>query len=509
MAKVIKFIELELINFTSHRNLKFEYGEITKLSGMNGQGKTSIGTAPIWILYGTDLWGKTFNPSPSNYEFDRVFASIILSVDGVEMKFARELVDGKAAYYINDVPSKATEFNDTVASLFDKDEFLSLYNPSYFFTLHWTKQREQIMKYTTAPAKQEVLKHLPEPQADKLNELTKKHNLDQLQSLHRDQKNKLEKSHIAAESRTKTLQEQLELLGNETIDIEVAKGEVERLTSEIKEVEEKHNKSKRISLQIASLNKEFDMLVNTVRSIKEEFRLFESKPIKDTCSTCGQKLEGEAKELAEKEHESRRSSIVTKHNEAAEKAKSIKSELEVLRKNELDDSDDGKMQECMAKRDELKESIRNYEEKERLSSEVEKAKRAEADTLTSLRESIFILDAIKAYRAKEAELQAEKVQSLFTTLSIRLFKHIKSTNEYEPDFSVQMDNKDYVQLSAGEKIAAGLELTEVLFKQSELITPTFIDGIGEYTGKVAVYGQLITGRAVADQKLKIETEDAA
>ncbi|MDU5949080.1 MAG: ATPase, partial [Paenibacillus macerans] len=117
------------------------------------------------------------------------------------------------------------------------------------------------------------------------------------------------------------------------------------------------------------------------------------------------------------------------------------------------------------------------------------------------------LDAIKAYRAKEAELQAEKVQALFTTLQIRLFKFVKTTGEYESDFSIQMSGKDYATLSTGEKIAAGLELTEVLHKQSGLIVPTFIDGIGEYTGEVAVYGQLITGRAVKGQKLKIETED--
>jgi hypothetical protein len=53
---------------------------------------------------------------------------------------------------------------------------------------------------------------------------------------------------------------------------------------------------------------------------------------------------------------------------------------------------------------------------------------------------------------------------------------------------------------------AGLELSEVLFGQSELITPVFVDHIGEYTGPIAVYDQLITAGAVRDQELQIEME---
>ncbi|MOA44599.1 hypothetical protein D3C78_1669030 [compost metagenome] len=84
---------------------------------------------------------------------------------------------------------------------------------------------------------------------------------------------------------------------------------------------------------------------------------------------------------------------------------------------------------------------------------------------------------------------------------------MKTKDEYVPDFSIQMNGKDYATLSVGEKITAGLELTEVLFRQSDLIVPTFVDGIGEYTGDFKIYGQLITAQAVKGRALTIETED--
>ncbi|MFP3340081.1 hypothetical protein R0J91_19035, partial [Micrococcus sp. SIMBA_131] len=83
-------------------------------------------------------------------------------------------------------------------------------------------------------------------------------------------------------------------------------------------------------------------------------------------------------------------------------------------------------------------------------------------------ESIFIIDSIKDFRAKEAELQAEKVQSLFENLSINLFKEQKN-GDIKPDFEIEMDGKGYKKLSLSESIRAGLELRDVLSQQSEII----------------------------------------
>jgi len=505
----IRFLELELINFTSHRSRTVKFGNVTRLSGRNGQGKTSIGTAPAWVFWGTDLFGSKFNPSPVNYEFDRVFASLLLSVDGVQIKFAREIDMGTNAFYINDVPTKAKEYEAAVASLFNRDEFLSLYNPQYFFGLHWTKQREMILRYTTPPAKSEVLKHLPEPVAAKLAELTKKHSLDDLQKIHGGtggQKSKLEKAHIAAQSRTKTLQEQLTLLDSTpAVDIEVAQADIAKIDAAIAEIEKSTAGADENNRKIVALQSRIKSLLEQRDRMKQQFQTLQSEPIADACRVCKQPLHGEAVEAAQADKERRISEFKAEYDAIVAKRKELEAELAALEYIDVSEKLD-QIRRWQEAKQAIIDAVREKERRQQLEQEVEKARADEAATLASLKESIFILDTIKAYRAKEAELQAEKVQSLFTSLSIRLFKHIKTTDEWEPDFSIQMDGKDYAVLSAGEKIAAGLELAEVLFKQSELITPVFIDGIESYTGRVAVYDQLITGRAVPEQDLKIETE---
>src|SRR5690606_29790752 len=99
------------------------------------------------------------------------------------------------------------------------------------------KQRAMVMQYVTAPANKEVLKELPKPQADKLSELVKKHSLDDLQKLHRDNKNKMDKAYIAAQSRTKTLKEQLNLIGEVEGDLAELNDKLQQLNDEIAEAD--------------------------------------------------------------------------------------------------------------------------------------------------------------------------------------------------------------------------------------------------------------------------------
>lgn len=525
MAKHFRFIRQSLVNFAGLQGETLvEYGDITKLSGKNGEGKTSIGTGPVWTFYGTDINGSKYNPSPTTYEFDRVYAALTLEVDGEQVEFAREIDEkGKNALFINSVPVKAKEYEEAVAALFDKEDFLAMYNPVFFFTQHWTKQREQILKYSVPPAKNEVLKEMSRtspdekakdtklnPAAAKLDELMKKHSLDDLQKIHGGtggQKSKLEKQHIAAQSRTKTLQEQLDRLPDLDKDTVSIKAESEMLLDKIQTINEKIKAANDINQKRNAIQSALTASRQQVESAKARYMKVYNEPIEDTCPSCKRPLDDEAVKAVTDSKEKQKEALREEHADLVAKRKKLEAEFAEI--EEIDISELWKeMRELEQKRDELEDSIHAQANRQRLEDEVASARKAEADTLANLKESIFILDAIKAYRAKEAELQAAKVQSLFTRLKIRLFKFVKTSGEYEPDFSIQMDGKDYSTLSTGERIAAGLELIEVLHKQSGLIVPTFIDGIGEYTGDIAVYDQVITARAVKGQKLKIETEIA-
>lgn len=521
MPKVIKFIELTLTNFTSIRELTLPYADITKLSGQNGAGKTSIGTAPAWIFYGTDLLGKTFNPSPTNYEFDRVFASLYFQMDDTKILLAREIDNGTNKFYHNEVPIKAKEYDALVASMFDKEMFLSLYNPSYFFTQHKDKQRDMLMRYVASPASSEVFKEMSDTESEPLKELFKKHDIEKAKTLHTKIKNENDRLHVQSQGSVKTLTEQLKELGTpEKIDLEATEINVKELQVKIdsfdadrKKVTDRETEIRNKQNQIDNLTIRIDNGKEIYFKAKADLERFNAEVVDVNCNSCGQELTLEAVEKVKqtrldlsKSKEQMSKDQASNINPLINERKALREELAELKP--LPEPEHS-VTELIEQRNALEKKIDAHHDYVMFQTRLSNAKELESKYLKTKNDSIFILDAIKSFKSKEAEIQTEKVQSLFTNLSVRLFKYVKTNDEWVSDFMIQMDGKDYVQLSFGEKIGAGLELTEILFKQSNLITPVFIDGIGEYTGKVAVYDQLITGTAVKGQKLQINGQEVA
>jgi hypothetical protein len=523
---VIKFLELGLHNFKAIRDLSIQYTDVLKLTGKNGEGKTSIGEAPIWVLWGKDLYGadyskSNYSPRPSNYEYDMVHASILLSINGVEHKFAREIVGSANNFYVNDVDKSAAEFKEVVASHFDQDEFMSLYFPAYFFNLHKDKQREQLVKAVPVPLNKTVFEEMsrlsPEqdskdiklnPQAVKLAELLKKQKIDDLKAIHGGPKNKsglnakLKTEHIAAQSKTKTLKEQLQRLSSTVVDIGPKKQMIAVFNAQIVDIEKVIEAAGTTNSTYSALLSKSTETQRQVDLSKDKWLTLRDEAIEDTCKTCKQPLLAESVEVVKDDKERRKVEYQANHKSLIAKrdeARRLFSDAEYIDVSEQLQN----IRDLEQKRNPLIEEIRIQEECERLTLEVEKAKADEEKTLADLRESTFILDTIKAFKSKETEIQAAEIQSMFTNLSVRLHKYVKTTDEYEPDFSIQMDNKDYISLSVGEQIEAGLELTEVFFKNCNLVTPIFVDGVGEYTGSYMVFDQLITAQAVIGEALKI------
>lgn len=503
----VKFVSLKLTNFKSHRDLEVKFGDLTKITGDNAQGKSSIIEAIPWVFYGTDVLGSKSDPTPTNYEFDYAKAELLVSLDDKKILLARGIEKGKAAYWINEVPSKATEFDELVKSLFDKDVFLSLFNPSFFFSLKWDEQRALLLRYVTAPANKEVFTKMEKLQADKLAELVKKHSLSDLDKIHRDNKLKLDKALIAAQSRTRTLQEQLDRIpqaGHNSLS--QARAELEDLTAKIAAAES--GRQEDALRTIAHLQARYESMLPQIKSIRDEHAAAKEQPIDDECAACGQELVGQAKARAVRTHTLNCNAIAAKANKMIEQAKAVKAELAGLQ-SEIGPVNDNpeELNRLRIARSALQESIMAAEQRQQLEQQIEEARKAEADTLASRNESVFIIDALKAFHAKEAELQAAKVQDLFTTLSLRLFKENKGDGEIKPDFEIMMDGKPYRKLSLSESIRAGLELREVLSQQAGIVAPCFVDNAESITRFKQPSGQLIVSRVIADQPLKIESEE--
>jgi DNA repair exonuclease SbcCD ATPase subunit len=502
---IINFISLKLQNFKSHRNLEVKFGDLTEISGDNAKGKSTIFDAPSWLLYGTDSFGSKIDPTPITYAADEILVQLLLEVDGKQVLIGRGLRNGKAEYYINEVPSKATEFNELINQLFNKDLFFSMFNPDYFFTLKWNEQREILLKYVTAPANKEVLKHLPELQSEKLGALLKKHSLDDIEKIHKDNKNKKDKEYIAAQSRTKTLQEQLNQIQVVNVPTDSLKAEIAQIDRQIKEIESITDSAAEKNRIYNNTQSKLRTLQDQIEMSKERWPSLKNEVIEDSCRTCKRPLDEESVDAVKADKESRIEEYKANHNhliKLRDEEKSKLSELEYIDVSEQLE----KIRELEEKRYPLQNALQDISRYESLQGQVGAAEQSEHEILKSLNDSIFVLDSIKAFRAKEAELQAEKVQSLFTTLSIRLFKQNKGDGEFKPDFEIQMDGKDYQKLSLSEGIRAGLELREVLSQQSGINVPVFIDNAESITSFKQPKSQLITSRVVANQEFKVEVK---
>lgn len=501
----VKFETLTLQNFKSHRDLTVNFGEVTKITGDNAKGKSSIQEAITWLLYGTDAVGSKLDPTPITYDSDETIVTLLLEVDGKQLLLGRGLKKGKAQYYINEVPSKATEFNEILDQMFDKDLFLSLFNPSYFFNLHWQKQREMLMQHVTAPANKEVFKELLKPQSDKLSELVKKHSLSDLDKIHRANKTKLDKAYIAAQSRTKTLKEQLEDQ-TPTVPLESLKVELNQLIKQRDEIEEVTDKAQETNGRINVLQSQINALLKERDYMREQFQSLKAERIEDTCRVCKQPLQDYAVKAVEADKEQRIEQFKAQFQKVVNKRTELELQLETLEFVDVSEQLE-KARQIQEKINPIEYEISKHKQLKSLVEQVEQAEKDEKEILESLNDSIFILDAIKAFNAKEAELQAEKVQGLFENLSIKLFETVKTTGEIKPTFEIMMDGREYKKLSLSEGIRAGLELRDVLSEQSGITVPCFVDNAESITKFKEPNGQLIIAKVVAGKELTIESEE--
>lgn len=515
----INIISCTAHNFKAHRDLIVTFGDLTQITGDNAQGKSSILEIPSWTLYGTDTLGCKLDPSPTNYKYDHVRAETLLDVDGKQILLGRGIEKGKATYYINEVPSKAGDFDEIVKSLFDRDLFLSLYNPTYFFTLHWQKQRELMMRYTTPPAPAEVFAEMSRtdpgqkmkdiklnPQAAKLQELTKKHKRSDLAEIHKKNKNDKDAAYMRAQGKVSALEDQLFKLPEAPGDVEAVELEDAALVERIKAVQEKIELADEPRRTKAVLENSLRVAREKVEAAKARYLAVHGEVITEECPTCKRAFDDAARVAAEQSKEERKKPLYEEHARAVAERKRIEAELtavELVDVTELIEQRNA----LEKRRDTTADLLYAATARAGLQADLDKARTEEEETLASRNDSIFVLDALKAYDAKEAELQAAKVQGMFTTLTISLFKTLKGTGEQQPNFEIERDGKAYGKLSRSERAHAGIELAAVLSKMGEIIAPLAVDDSESVFRIKKPAGQLILVRAVEDQKLTIEREE--
>lgn len=159
--------KLELKNFKGVKELQIDFGSVTRISGDNGIGKTTIMDSFMWLLFGKDSKDrKDYKIKTINEDGEEIHGlehSVIgeLDVDGTLIKLQRtykerwtkqkgqaksELKGHTTDYLINDVPAAMKEYNEKVNNILADNTFKLITNPLYFTSLDWKKQREILLE---------------------------------------------------------------------------------------------------------------------------------------------------------------------------------------------------------------------------------------------------------------------------------------------------------------------------------------------------------------------------
>jgi hypothetical protein len=496
----IAFKTLAIKNFKNHKQLDINFGDVTNIKGRNGAGKSSIGDAISWVLFGTDILGSKLDPRPIDSEEEtETQVELLVNIAGKDILFGRKQKK-TAKYFLNEVPKKATEFKEYLESQFDTNLFLSLFNPGHFFTQHWQDQRSQLLQYVSEPLNTEVLATLYKMNCARLEEPLKKHSLDDLEKLHREKVRSNEKAHERAAERVLTLKEQMSKQQNDSGDVDHFKKEVEMLHKKRVEIDEENAKVLKMIRERNRLEGQIDNLTSQVMNQKQVVQSIKDESVKELCSTCGQPLTEEAVTKVKEERKFRFNKEVAKGQDLVRKVNGLKAKLSdypvpgEINRDELNEIEDKLM--------DLQMAIKASEQSKHLEVDLQGASDKKESLRKELVTSKAIVEAIKEFKSKRSELMVSKVDELFTTISVKLFETLKNGEE-KATFEIEMDGKPYSKLSTAEKIKAGLELIEVLSKQSEVVAPTFVDNAESILNFTAPAGQLIVAR-VKDEELSIK-----
>jgi len=502
---LVVFKKLEVENFKNHQSLVIEFADLNKVTGRNGAGKSSIGDTVTWLLFGTDVLGSKLDPKPIHDSTLETKVKLTFTVDGKESVICRSQKK-TASYSIDGVPEKATAFNEFVESLFSKDLFLSLFNPIYFFTQKWQEQRQQVLQYIDEPLNVEVFAEMAPIQRTALEEALKKHSLDDLEKIHRERFKTQDKAYERASERVVTLEEQLNYFnaGESAIDKEEIQQQIKNLISERDTLDDRQAKHHLVNQQRSRLLSEIEMVKEQIAHQKSLLNSIRNERIEECCATCGQSLSVDSVQRVKDSLNSRFSQIAQQGKELVMKYNNLQEKLKDL--PELSTFDLGDVYEKLNEQIySLRSNLESADRILKLKEDVLAAQNSKQAILGERNESQRIIESIKVFRSKQAELMVKKVGELFTTISVRLFEELKN-GELKDTFEIEMDDKPYSKLSTAEKIKCGLEMIEVLSQQSGVITPTFVDNAESILKYTAPIGQLITAKVKAGD-LKIETEN--
>ena len=178
----MKLITLTLDNFQGVTHAEFDFsGQSCSIYGDNATGKTTVFNAFTWLLFDKASTGaKNFSPkTEGTHDLDYVAEALIETDDGAQVDLrkvfhevykkkrgsqTKEFSGHTTEYYIDGVPTTATEFTSKVNSLVGTEEQMQMLTmPDYFpDKLAWQDRRKILLDICGDVSDLDVINHTKE-----------------------------------------------------------------------------------------------------------------------------------------------------------------------------------------------------------------------------------------------------------------------------------------------------------------------------------------------------------
>lgn len=499
-----------IFNIQNYKGLsdgfKVDLDDITYLIGDNGKSKTTIGSLPLWIMTGYNLYGgnkeQIGNDSIIGNK-DSVASMTIIDNDGTEHTITRSkgknnfvLLDG-----IRTTQEMLTKFYGDIHTL------ICAYNPRYFRSMAEIKQRELLLRVLPVVSSEDAFQLLDNAEREVLGQpivdtkgycQAQRANIKELNSeLDKVEGSKKVYTDIALKEegvvKEFTKQEELNQLEKQYEQI-ISNTDnlvhIEDLQQEINKLERKINEN--VNIELKELKE---------KQQKELEKLENVSSVKSNCPVCKQKIKNE------KMIEALKTSYKNSVNDIAKKIEELKEETrEMIAKRSLQIEQykrmkSPEMQEKMKKVDELKAKIEllqkekndiNLYNKEicvknaeisNAKKKLEELKRATEEInkeIEKCKKQLQVATKLSILMIKE---QMGKVSQYLNKVTIEFCEVDERTGEIidESAYIVKYDGRRYEKLSTAYKLKADIEIANLINKVSGINTPVFIDEVETIT----------------------------
>lgn len=270
----IKIKKIHIENFKKFNVFDIEFGNVTKVSGQNAVGKTSIVDAFMWCIFDKNSRGETkFQIRPLDFNGNQIDhvdikVALTLEVDGREVilqkvqkqnwvkkrgTLAETLQGNVNSFEVDGIPKKEKDYKEYIESIVNEDLFKLITNPQAFVSKKWQDQRKELMKFAPDVDNEDVIATNPKV-FQELSLALSVHNPEDLQT-------KAKKALSEYKKQQTEIPARIDEVRKSMTDIDVAELELQRndLKGQIAEIEKSEED---MTAQYENYQKETDSLMD-------------------------------------------------------------------------------------------------------------------------------------------------------------------------------------------------------------------------------------------------------